>query len=333
MTDPSRVLAGTDVACAPLWSVGVKSAVLARLAAEGFPVPPFFVVASPALDLHLRENEISWPGRDPGPQPAADDLGTVRTAIATSPVPGVVAGEVRGAYERLVAATGSRRVAVRSSGADEDGLAASFAGQFESFLNVEGAPAVLDAVTRCWASSLSDTSMGYRAASGLPLGEGPTFAVMVQSQVFAEKAGVLFTVHPLDPEGDPEGHPEGKLQGPRAYLEANFGTGASVAAGIATPDAITLARSGEPVGVHIATKRRAVVADPATPGTSVVDLDPARRDAPVLTPDEAASILDMGLRIEALLGGPQDVEWAIDGHGLWVVQSRPITGLVLRRRA
>jgi len=143
----------------------------------------------------------------------------------------------------------------------------------------------------------------------------------VQSQIFAEKAGVLFTVHPLQPEG------------PHAYIEANFGTGASVAAGIATPDAITLTRSGEPVDVRVATKRRAIVAGAATPGTTVVDLDPVRRDAAVLTSAEAASILDMGLRIEALLGGPQDVEWAVDDRGLWVVQSRPVTRPGPRRPA
>lgn len=324
MHRPTWVLAQADVASAAPSSVGAKAAVLARLAAEGLPVPPFFVVAAAALNRHLGENGIRWPGCDPGLQPTPEELAALRTAIATSPIPGVVAGDLRAAYDRLVDATASGRVAVRSSGADEDGLAASFAGQFASFLNVGGPTAIIDAVARCWASSLSDTSMAYRDAHRLRLGAGPSFAVIVQSQVFAEKAGVLFTVHPLEPEGA------------HAYLEANFGTGASVAAGIATPDAITLSRSGaasgEPVDVHIATKRRAIVADAATPGTTVVDLDPARRDAPVLSADEAASILNMGLRIEGLLGGPQDVEWAIDDRGLWVVQSRPVTGLGLRRQ-
>jgi len=310
MRSAGLVLSQREALDAPLAAVGGKAAMLARLTAAGLPVPPFFAVTSDALALHLQRNGISWPGRDPSTQYVA----AVAAEIARAPVPPELADQVLQAYAAQSRDTGRRRVAVRSSGADEDGSLASFAGQFDSVLNVEGSTAVLEALSRCWASCLSDGSMGYRRAAGVPLGGEPRFGVIVQTQVFAQKAGVLFTVHPLEAEGT-------------AYLEANFGSGASVAGGIATPDAITLSRSGDAVSVRVATKRRATWATPDRPGTVIADLDAASRDAAVLSEAEATRILRMGLRIEELLGGPQDVEWAMDHEGLWLLQSRPVTGL------
>jgi pyruvate,water dikinase len=206
-------------------------------------------------------------------------------------------------------------VAVRSSAREEDAASVSFAGQFASVLNVEGPEATLEAVEECWASYLSDRSLAYRAAAGMPLDPEPTLAVVVQLQVFAEKAGVLFTAHPLDPDAG------------AALIEASFGTGESVVGGLATPDSVTVdRRSGEVVERVVGSKRQMTTASREAPGTALVPTDADRRSSPALTDAEARAVVEAGLRVEELLGGPQDVEWAIEDGRLWILQARPVTG-------
>ena len=311
---PSYVLGGPDSLAAPLRSVGTKAATLARLAGEGIPVPHFSVVTSAALALHVSENRIPWPSpaeisRGPEAWPA------VRDRIRAAPVPPAVSRPVLRAYDRLSRAAGHRKVAVRSSGGEEDSASASFAGQFDSILSVQGPVGLLEALKACWASVLSDRSLRYRATHGLPLGPVPSFGVIVQVQVLSQRAGVLFTVHPLEATRE------------TAYIEANFGTGESVVGGLVTPDAITISRStGEVIEAATATKRRMTSVSLESHGSAVVEVETSRRNAPVLTAGEARAILRTGLRIERLLEAPQDVEWAYDARQLWILQSRPITG-------
>jgi rifampicin phosphotransferase len=293
---------------APLALVGGKGASLARLAALGLPVPGFFVVTSAAFDRHLASNRLDWPaGPENGP---VDEL---RERIARSPVPGEVLEPILAAYDELSGA-GHRAVAVRSSAAVEDSTSASFAGQFATELGVSG-EAVATAVRRCWASCLSEVSMSYRRRRGTPLGAGPDFAVLVQSQVFAERAGVLFTRHPLEPEGDV------------AYLEANFGTGESVVGGLVTPDSFSFSRStGRVVESRVGSKKLMTLVSESEPGSRVVETDPAKRTTPAVSADEAERIFALGMEIESLTGQPQDIEWAFDASGLWILQARPQTG-------
>ncbi|HEX2179453.1 MAG TPA: PEP/pyruvate-binding domain-containing protein, partial [Actinomycetota bacterium] len=204
--------------------MGGKGASLARLAALGLPVPDFFVVTSAAFERHLASNRLVWPS-----EAASGPIDDLQEQVAESTIPENVLERILAAYEKL-AGGGNRAVAVRSSAAVEDSASASFAGQFATELGVSG-DAVATAIRRCWASCLSEVSLSYRRRSGTPLGAGPDFSVVVQRQVFADRAGVLFTRHPLEPEGD------------AAYLEANFGTGESVVGGLVTPDSFTLSRS------------------------------------------------------------------------------------------
>jgi pyruvate,water dikinase len=295
--------------------VGAKASTLARLAHEGIPVPEFFVVPSTALSLHLGANGIAWPGSTEVARETERFLG-LRDELRAGRVPPTVSRPVLDAYDRLCLTSGHPSVAVRSSGADEDSAAASFAGQFASILGVRGHAALIDALKECWASYLTPKSLGYRAHRGMDVGPEPRFAVIVQAQVFSGKSGVLFTVHPLEPRSD------------TACIEANFGTGDSVAGGLATPDTITVSRStGDVVEAHIATKRRMTSVSPESEGTALLELKDHRSTSAVLTDAEARELLQMGLRIERLLGGPQDIEWAYDDGHLWVLQARPVTAL------
>jgi pyruvate,water dikinase len=267
--------------------VGAKAATLALLAERGFPVPEFFVIPSPVLAQHLSANGIVWPG----------DL--EEEIVRTAPMPADVSRAILEAYERLAQAPGQSRVAVRSSGADEDGATTSLAGQFSSFLDVDRADAVLEAVAACWASYLSPRSLAYRAETGIAVGSAPHFAVIVQAQVASEKAGVLFTVHPLDPESG------------NACIEATLGSGDTVAGGRGAPDTLSIRRSdGQLIEAHLGSQDRG---------------------SPVLTEGETNRLLQLGLRIEEVQGGPQDIEWAFDAGGLWILQARPITALSPQR--
>lgn len=307
------VFAQPELTDATLAAAGAKAVRLAHLAREALPVPPFFVVSSAALARHVHGNGIAWPppaprGELPGGWPA------VREAVLAAPVPDAVAAAVLEAYEGLVAGTGQPAVAVRSSAAEEDSARASFAGQFSSQLNVTGPAGVLDALRRCWASYLSDRSLRYRAGLGIPMAAAPSFAVILQTQVMARRAGVLFTMHPVDPDSG------------TAYLEANFGTGESVVGGMVTPDAVTVARAGaEILDVRVGSKRRMTTVAAGGGPSALVDVDAERRATPVLTAAEARDLVRIGLRIEERFGAPQDVEWAYDDRQAWILQSRPLT--------
>ncbi len=205
-------------------------------------------------------------------------------------MPGVVHDSLVRAYQAQTRANVEAVVAVRSSGATEDSGPASFAGQFSTTLNVQSGR-LKRAVQACWASSLSAGSLAYRKRRKLLLGPGPAFAVVVQIQVFSHKAGVLFTRHPLEPEGD------------AAYLEANFGTGESVVGGMITPDSYTLSRStGKVAGTRVGSKKRMTVVSSSEQGSRVIETEPGLRARPTLSTDEAEQVLAIGLKIEELWG-------------------------------
>ena len=313
MIGRATTLNSEDSLRAPLCLVGGKAANLARLAAAGIPVPAFFVVSSEMFALFLSENGIAWPSgsdRDDG----GEGWPILRQKIGAGSFGAAVSQPILEAYADLCPAGGHGRVAVRSSGGEEDSVGASFAGQFRSFLNRNGA-SLLDAVQACWASYVSDGAVGYRAAAGIPMPPSPSMGVVVQTQVFSRKAGVVFTAHPLEPDG---GH---------GYVEANFGTGESVVGGLVTPDAAVFVRaSGEIMDSMIATKRRMTTVSLLSEGTAVHEIDESERRSPVLDEGDLREITEMGMRIEALMGAPQDIEWAYDSEQLWILQARPVTG-------
>lgn len=295
---------------AGLEQVGGKAASLARLAGTGVPVPDFFVVTSRAFEQHLEHNDLVWPVSDD-----AEPIEQLSTRIETAAMPGAVHEALMHAYQELMPANLQPVVAVRSSGAGEDSGPASFAGQFTTTLGVAGS-GVARAVQDCWASCLSSASLAYRRSRGIALGTGPGFAVVVQAQIFADRAGVLFTRHPLEPRGDV------------AYVEANFGTGESVVGGMVTPDSVSVSRStGKVLKVRIGSKNRMTVVSESERGSRVMETEPGRRNAQVLSGAEAEQLVGLGLRIEEQMGQPQDIEWAFDASGLWILQARPQTGL------
>jgi pyruvate,water dikinase len=204
---------------------------------------------------------------------------------------------------------------VRSSATAEDTAQFSFAGMFESFLNVSGDEELLQHVKACWASTFHARVLFYRIKQQMPA-EMPV-AVIVQAMVGGDKAGVMFTVDPATRETN------------HVVIEAAWGLGEVVVLGQVTPDRYVLAKDSLTVlEAKIGIKDFLLVRDPATRQTMRVDLatDP-RRTARVLTGDELRRLGELAARVEAHYGTPQDVEFAIDGDNVWLTQARPVTTL------
>ena len=276
-----------------LASLGGKAGPLARLAAAGLPVPPGFVIAPQAF---VAEGETAAPGHDPLWPAAAD--------------------EIRRAYAELGRRLGhpTPRVAVRSSAAAEDLAGASFAGQHDTFLAVSGEEDLLAYTGRCWASLWSEHAQAYRAhheqRSGRAL-PAPAMAVLVQQLVEADAAGVAFTAHPIT--GDRS----------RVLVNAAWGLGQSIVDGEVEADTWLLDRE-TPAAVErtVGLKRTRTGAGPETPREPVPE---HLQRAPSLTDEQASAVAALALQAEAAIGAPADVEWAIAGEKVWLLQARPIT--------
>ncbi|HEX6052837.1 MAG TPA: rifamycin-inactivating phosphotransferase, partial [Gemmatimonadaceae bacterium] len=202
--------------------------------------------------------------------------------------------------------------AVRSSATAEDLPTASFAGQQDSYLNVVGPVAVLDHVRRCWASLFTERAVTYRLRNGIDH-RTVQMAVVVQRMVFPRAAGILFTADPVT--------------GNRKVtsVEASFGLGEALVSGLVNADVYKV-RDGRVFAKTIATKQLAIHASPLG-GTRQQPIEPERQGQPALTDPQVVRLAQLGRRIEAHFGHPQDIEWCLVDDDFQIVQSRPITTL------
>ena len=298
---------------------GGKAANLGELTQAGFPVPPGFCVTTAAYTLVAEEAglepllaKLAAAHTDDTTHLAAATA-EVRATLLAAPMPERVAEAIRKAYGELVH-DAAVPVAVRSSATAEDLPFASFAGQQETYLNIIGFEALLDAVRRCWASMWTDRAVSYRESLGIDQ-RAVRLAVAVELLVDATVSGVLFTAHPLTG------------QRRQAVIDASPGLGEAVVSGAVNPDHFVVdTTTGEIVERRLGEKRLAVRAT-AGGGIQQVELTSGIREA-CLSDEQLRALAAVGAQVEAHYGAPQDIEWAIDPSGkLWLVQSRPITTL------
>ncbi len=217
------------------------------------------------------------------------------------------------AITRALARLGEQAAyAVRSSATAEDLPTASFAGQQDTYLNVVGPAAILQHVSRCWASLFTERAVTYRLRNGFDHRK-VHMAVVVQQMVFPQAAGILFTADPVTANR--------KV----ASVEASFGLGEALVSGLVNADVYKV-RDGEVVAKAVATKRLAIHASPAG-GTQEQAIEPERQEQPALTDAQVVRLAQLGRQIEAHFGRPQDIEWCLVDDGFQIVQSRPITTL------
>lgn len=292
-------LAGVGPGMLPV--VGGKALSLGILAAAGLPVPGGFCLTTAAyrtvvadLDGLGATLDAMRPGVPPGLVEAA---ARTRALILDAAVPEPVADELRAAYAELGRDV---PVAVRSSATAEDLPEASFAGQQDTFLNVAGTDALLDAVRRCWGSLWTDRAVAYRAANEIGQGE-VAMAVVVQRMVQAEASGVLFTANPVT----------GTRR--QAVIDAGRGFGDALVSGAVNPDHFVLDTSSGRVLER-------------PPGSQPGQAGAVGR--PCMTDAQLRELAALGAGVEDIFGAPQDLEWAVDAAGkIWLTQSRPVTTL------
>src|SRR6266567_2751459 len=248
-----------DEACQDVRLSGGKGASLARMSAQGLPVPPGFVLPAYVLEQAVDTERLRTLAL------AHDYLG----AQAVIQQAGLPRETIMAGYERL-----GGNVAVRSSACAEDSEVASYAGQQETYLNVSGGDAVCARVLDCWSSFFSERALFYRSRKGSLHDLG--MAVVVQKMLAPRKSGVLFTADPVSRRRD------------RMIIESVFGLGEQVVSGEVTPDHYVIDQAGN-------IKREQIV------------------DQRVLEPNEIRQLAELGSGLARRFGGPQDIEWAIEG--------------------
>ena len=273
MADLRSVIWFADPDAQSVEIAGGKGASLASMAAQDLPVPPGFVVPSDIMEACVDATALRAFAN------AKDHVNAMKLIEETA----VVDQSVLDAYAKL-----GGKVAVRSSASAEDSEAASYAGQQETYLNMEGAEAVRKAVIDCWASFFSERAIFYRDLKGSL--DDLRMAVVVQKMIDAEKAGVMFTVHPVTRRRD------------RMMIEAAYGLGEAVVSGEVTPDHYVVDRKGRKKKENIP-------------------------HGGVLSDDDLLQLTDFGLKLETHYGAPQDIEWAMRENAVYLLQSRPVTTL------
>lgn len=297
--------------------VGGKGARVGELSRiEGIRVPAGFCVTTEAFRRILVEAPSIDERLDRLSQLKPDDLEAIhslsrdiRRTVEVIPIPDDLTLAITSALARLGEQTA---YAVRSSATAEDMPMASFAGQQDTYLNVIGPTAILQHISRCWASLYTERAVIYRMRNGFDYRK-VLMAVVVQQMVVPDASGILFTADPVTSNR--------KV----ASVDASFGLGEALVSGLVNPDVFKV-QDGEIVSKAIATKQIAIEAAP-TGGTQENAIEPERRQQPALSDTEILRLVELGRRIEAHFGRPQDIEWCLVGDDFFIVQSRPITTL------
>jgi len=312
---------------ATLETVGGKALNLAKLANAGFAVPNGFLLPTSVYREYVRHNDLAPLINEalhdiditsPEALSAASDQ--IRSQFRTGGLPPELASTLESGWPWL----GANPVAVRSSATAEDLPDLSFAGQQDTYLNVVGTEALLEAVVNCWSSLWTARAIGYRARSNIPH-DGAALAVVVQEMVISLASGVLFTANPLS-----------GLRS-ESVVDATLGLGEALVGGHVEPDHYVVDTYKKEITHTFLGSKTIIIRGQPGGGVAAQEVATSQQEA---IPDEV--ILDLvktGQEIEALYGFPQDIEWAYlpsstslgdslePGDDLYILQSRPITSL------
>jgi pyruvate,water dikinase len=301
---------------ADLETVGGKGMSLARMLNAGLPVPDGFHITTDAYRLFVNKNGLNEPIGKALRNAGIDDpvaLELIAQKIAQYFLQGVMPDELKTAITTAYAALHGVPVAVRSSATAEDLPGASFAGQQETYLNIHGTDALLDAVKKCWASLWTARAIAYRLKNRIDQ-DSVALAVVVQELVFAESAGILFTANPVN----------GKRT--EALINAAWGLGEAVVSGLVTPDTLTVDKLTGKI-IQRETEHKLVMTVRTASGVQEQPVPAGLQKKPVLSNRQAAELSKLGVKIESFYGVPMDIEWVFAEGKFAIVQARPITVL------
>jgi pyruvate,water dikinase len=299
---------------------GGKGANLGEMTGAGLPVPPGFVIGAPAYAAFCDNSGLRSRIADRLAAVDVEDTDQldraateIRSMIETESLPEALEDTICEAYSSLGGGDSYVAVAVRSSATAEDTASASFAGMNETKLNVRGTISLLDAVRKCWSSLFGARTIYYRAQKGFSQAN-MDIAVVVQRQIVATRAGVMFTIDPATGASD------------RLVIEGAFGLGESVVSGSVSPDRYVVSKDDLTIEKREVRHKEMEVVAAGNAGTLTRKLAPSRAEQAVLSDAEVRQIAELGVEIETHYAAPQDTEWAVDDAGeIWMLQSRPVT--------
>ncbi|SFR12765.1 MULTISPECIES: phosphoenolpyruvate synthase [unclassified Paenibacillus] len=297
--------------------VGGKGLNLGELSKiEGIPVPEGFCVTTVGYQKAIEQKETYYALLDRLTRLKAEEraqIGEISRQIRQMIMEVEVPSDVVEAVTHYLSRFGEEHAyAVRSSATAEDLPHASFAGQQDTYLNIIGKEAILQHISKCWASLFTDRAVIYRMQNGFDHSQ-VYLSVIVQRMVFPQASGILFTADPITSNR--------KL----LSIEASFGLGEALVSGLVSADCYKV-QEGEIVDKRIATKELAVYGR-REGGTETRQIDPDQQKTQTLTEQQILQLARMGRQIEAYFGYPQDIEWCLAHDTFYIVQSRPITTL------
>ncbi len=308
---------------------GGKGANLAEMYNFKIPVPPGFIVTAQAYNYFIEKagikkrmieilSEIDYENTK-----QLDEITKkIREMIVDSEFPEEMRKEIVESYRNLNADKDSSVyevlnrfpenifVAVRSSATAEDLADASFAGQQDSFVNIKGGDNLIEAIKKCFASLYTSRATYYRHKKGFKH-EETSLAVVVQKMVDSDKSGVVFSKNPSYDDDN-------------IIIESVFGLGEGIVSGIITPDKYLVSREMKIVDVKISDKKIALTRDAGGKGITV-NLTPEKSNSQVLKESEIKRLAELALKLENHYEKPQDIEFAIEGSDVFIVQTRAIT--------
>jgi pyruvate,water dikinase len=314
--------------------VGGKNANLGEMIGAGLRVPPGFSVTTNGYLAFLEKNGIgteiaaALASLDPDDVAELEETaGRVRSLVTEAPVPDDVRDAIRDGYDRLSKKCAIQRlpVAVRSSATAEDLPTASFAGQQDTYLWIEGIDRVLEHVRKCWASLFTPRAISYRVKNKF-LHEKVLISVGIQKMVNSKCAGVMFTLNPTD----------GDLS--KVVIEGSWGLGETVVSGSVNPDKFVVDKVVLEINERTISNKHVECAYDGEKGEVIHDhVAPEKQSQCCLEDREIKELVGLAKEIEAHYGCPQDIEWAIDRDlsfplNMFIVQSRPETVWSQRRR-
>jgi len=294
---------------------GGKGASLGEMTRAKIPVPLGFVVLAPAFERFLRETDLEVEIESIFHGVKQKDINSVekaseeiRNLIATAKFPRDIGKEIKKNFKNL----NVKYVAVRSSATAEDSSTASWAGELESYLNVNGNN-ILDSVKKCWSSLFTPRAIFYRFEKKLH-NHKVSVAVVVQVMVQSDVSGICFTVHPVTEDPD------------QMIIEAGYGLGEAIVGGKITPDTYVIHKKDWCIlDCNVSEQKMMMVRGGS--GTKEITVPTSRQKKQKISNKQIIKSAKLFYSIEKHYGRPQDIEWAMKGNTLYVVQSRPITTL------
>ncbi|WHY16872.1 phosphoenolpyruvate synthase [Paenibacillus sp. G2S3] len=313
----SLVIGFQEVEDTQLLLVGGKGLNLGLLSSiEGIKVPEGFCVTSVGYQQAIEQNEIYQALLDQLSMLTVEDreqIGEISKKIRQLIMEVEIPSDVVTAVTHYLSQLGDEHAyAVRSSATAEDLPHASFAGQQDTYLNIIGQQAILQHISKCWASLFTDRAVIYRIQNGFDHRQ-VYLSVIVQKMVFPQASGILFTADPMTSNR--------KL----LSINASFGLGEALVSGLVSADCYTV-QEEEIVDKMIANKKLAIYGLKEG-GTESRNIDLDQQKTQTLTEQQIIQLARIGREIEAYFGYPQDIEWCLDHDTFYIVQSRPITTL------